>query len=192
MYISRFIFFLLFVCVFVFVAFFFSFLDLSFSLKRAHQLLWAAVWFVWSKITMQLLLFDARNTDISKIMWSEVKKNSRNKFLTINKNNEVHLFDLNSFYVYFVLSLSPSFSCCCRCRYSFVFVFFFISFARIHRIAAFFLSLYYIVCFHAGFSFEGKNSHSCTSRCKPHKKNNNGKNLRILTQFKAHDTNHQK
>lgn len=36
----------------------------------------------------------------SKIMWSEVK--SRNKFLTINKNNEVHLFDLNSFYIYFV------------------------------------------------------------------------------------------
>lgn len=112
LYISRFIFFLLFVCVFVFVAFFFSFLDLSFSLKRAHQLLWAAVWFVWSKITMQLLLFDARNTDISKIMWSEVKKNSRNKFLTINKNNEVHLFDLNSFYIYFcILLLSfPSFS----------------------------------------------------------------------------------
>lgn len=54
---------------------------------------------------------DARNTDISKNMWSEVK--SRNKFLTINKNNEVHLFDLNSYCVYVIFLFS-----CFRCTNS--------------------------------------------------------------------------
>lgn len=78
---------------------------------------------LWIKIIMQLLLM--HETQIfRKIMWSEVK--SRNKFLTINKNNEVHLFDLNSFYILcFFLSRCVLF-----------FILFHVCVARIHRITA--------------------------------------------------------
>lgn len=104
----------------------------------------------------------------SKIMWSEVK--SRNKFLTINKNNEVHLFDLNSFYIYFVFFfffIFPSRSLSLSLSLSVLLFFCFPVFVCIHRIAAYLVVAVVLIvlqCFHASFSFKGKIRKPCTSR----------------------------